>query len=71
MKIMKIMKKDKTFDAVKMMREIRDRMSEEIKGMTPKEQIEYIEKKSGFRRFQREKREKNKTRSYILHNRNF
>lgn len=68
---MKIMRKDKTFDAVKMMREIRDRMSEEIKGMTPKEQIEYIEKKSGFRRFQREKREKNKTKSYILHNRNF
>lgn len=68
---MKIMRKDKTFDAVKMMREIRDRMSEEIKGMTPKEQIEYIEKKSGFRRFQREKREKNKPKSYILHNRNF
>jgi hypothetical protein len=65
------MKKDKIFDAVKMMREIRDQMSEEIKGMTPKEQIEYIEKKSGFRRFQREKREKNKTKSYILHNRNF
>jgi hypothetical protein len=38
------MKKDKTFDAVKMMRAIRDRMSEEVKGMTPREQIEYIER---------------------------
>jgi hypothetical protein len=38
------MKKDKTFDAVKMMRAIRDRMSEEMKGMTPREQLEYIER---------------------------
>lgn len=44
------MKKDNIFDAVKMMRDIRDRMSEEMKGMTPKQQIEYIERKSGFRR---------------------
>jgi hypothetical protein len=44
------MKKHKTFDAVKMMREIRNRMSKEIKGMVPEEQIEYIEKKSGLRR---------------------
>ena len=44
------MKKDKIFDAVKMMRDIRDRMSEEMKGMTPKQQIEYIERKSGLRR---------------------
>lgn len=41
--------KIKTFDAVKVMRGIRDRMSEEMRGMTPKEQIEYIEKKSGLR----------------------
>ena len=44
------MKKDKGFDAVKMMRKIRDQMSKEIKRMTPKEQIEYIEEKSGLRR---------------------
>lgn len=43
-------KKGSSFDAVKMMRVIRDRMSEEMKGMSPREQIEYIEKKSGFRR---------------------
>jgi len=43
------MKKDKRFDAVKMMRRIRDQMSKEIKGMTPKEQIEYVGKKSGLR----------------------
>jgi len=47
------MKKDKPFDAVKLMRRIRDQMSEEIKGMTPKEQIEYIEKRSGLRREQK------------------
>ncbi len=44
------MKKDKGIDAVKMMRAIRDRMSEEMKVMSPREQIEYIEKKSGLRR---------------------
>jgi len=47
------MKRDKGFNAVKMMRKIRDQMSKEIKGMTPKEQIEYIEKKSGLRREKR------------------
>jgi len=47
------MKKDKGFNAVKMMRKIRDQMSKEIKGMTPKEQIEYIEKKSSLRREKR------------------
>jgi len=40
--------KKKTFDAVKMMREIRDRMSEEIRRLTPKERIEYFERKSGL-----------------------
>ena len=44
------MKRDNSFDAVKTMRKIRDKMSKEIKGMSAKEQIEYIEKKSGFRR---------------------
>ena len=34
--------KTKSFDAVKMMRMIRDRMSEEMKGMTPSQQIDYI-----------------------------
>jgi hypothetical protein len=47
------MKKDKPFDAVKLMRRIRDQMSEEIKGMTPKQRMEYIEKRSGLRRQQK------------------
>ncbi len=41
---------NKDFDAVKMTREIRDRMSEEMKGMTIEEQIEYIRRKSGLRK---------------------
>lgn len=44
--------KNKDFDAVKMMREIRDRMSKEMNGMTIKEQIEYIKKKSGLQRLE-------------------
>lgn len=44
------MKKKKRFDAVEMMRRIRDQMSEEIRGFTPKEQIEYFEKKSGLKK---------------------
>ena len=42
--------KKKAFDSVKMMREIRDRMSKEIQRLTPKERIEYFEKKSGIRK---------------------
>jgi hypothetical protein len=44
------MKKDKGFDAVRLMRKIRDQMSKELRGMPPEKQIEYIEKKSGLRR---------------------
>lgn len=44
------MKKDKIFDSVKIMREIRDKMSQEMKGMTPKQQIDFVEKKSGLQR---------------------
>lgn len=40
------MKKDKPFDAVKLMREIRDQMSEEMEGMTCEEQLEYVAKES-------------------------
>ena len=40
------MKTLKDFDAVKMMREIRDKMSQEMKDMTIQEQVEYINKKS-------------------------
>jgi len=36
------MKKDKTFDSVKIMREIRDKMSQEMKGMTSKQQMKYL-----------------------------
>ena len=32
------------------MRTLRERMSEEMKEMKPQQQIEYIEKKSGFKR---------------------
>jgi cytochrome c556 len=39
-------KTDKKFDAVKYMRQERDRMSKMIKGMTPEQEIEYFRKKS-------------------------
>ncbi|WP_317899935.1 hypothetical protein [Aurantibacillus circumpalustris] len=45
-------KKTKTFDAVKMMREIRDKISSETSGMTFEELKAYIEthiKKSGLK----------------------
>ena len=42
------MKKQKTFDAVGFMREVRDRMSEEMRGMSPRERIDYIRRKSGI-----------------------
>ncbi len=34
------------FDAVKFMRQERDRISKKIKGMTPEQEIEYFRKKS-------------------------
>ena len=37
---------NKSFDAVGFMREARDRMSKEMSGMTPQEQIDYIRSKS-------------------------
>jgi hypothetical protein len=40
------MKKHKPFDAVGFMRAVRDRMSKEISGMTPQQQISYIRRKS-------------------------
>ena len=42
---MKTIKKEKTFDAVKMMREIRAKISEETADMTFMELREYIEKR--------------------------
>jgi hypothetical protein len=36
------MKTDKQFDSVKMMRDIRDKISSEISKMTPEQIIEYI-----------------------------
>ena len=42
---MKTTKKEKTFDAVKMMREIRTKISRETADMTFKELREYIEKR--------------------------
>ena len=42
---METTKKQKTFDAVKMMRDIRDKISLETKGMTFEELKAYIEKK--------------------------
>jgi hypothetical protein len=41
------MKKRKHFDAVGFTRAVRDRMSKEISGMTPQQQIAYIRKMSG------------------------
>ena len=44
-------KTEKRFDAVKYMRQERDRLSKTIKGMTPEQEIEYFKKKSQeFRR---------------------
>jgi hypothetical protein len=39
-------KAEKKFDAVKFMREQRDRVSQTIKGMTPEQEIAYFRKKS-------------------------
>ena len=38
------MKNKKQFDCVKMMREIRDKISKEISNMTPEQILEYIKK---------------------------
>ena len=49
---MKTNKKEKTFDAVKMMREIRDKISSETANMTFEELKKYMEtllKKSGLK----------------------
>jgi hypothetical protein len=42
---METIKKEKTFDAVKMMREIRDQISAETQNMTFAELKEYIQKR--------------------------
>ena len=39
-------KTEKKFDAVKFMRQQRDRVSQTIKGMTPEQELEYFRKKS-------------------------
>jgi hypothetical protein len=46
---MKTKEKDtnKTFDAVKFMREQRDRISKDIMNLSPEEIVEYFEKKRG------------------------
>jgi hypothetical protein len=38
------MKTDKKFDSVKMMREIRDKVSSDIKDMSPEQILDYISK---------------------------
>ena len=48
------MKTKQKSNAVDLMRTLRDRMSEEMKGMTPRQQIEYMEKKSGLKRKERD-----------------
>jgi hypothetical protein len=40
------MKKRKSFDAVKMMRRIRDQISREIRGMTPEQEIAYFQRRA-------------------------
>ena len=44
------MKKREYFDAVESMRAARDRMSKEMSGMTPQQQINYIRRKSADKR---------------------
>ncbi len=36
----------KTFDAVKLMRELRDKLSQEMEGMTPQERVLYVRNKA-------------------------
>lgn len=36
----------KAFDAVRLMRELRDKLSQEMEGMTPKERVRYIRDKA-------------------------
>ena len=36
----------KTFDAVKLMRELRDKLSQEMANMTPEERVRYIREKA-------------------------
>lgn len=36
----------KTFDAVKLMRELRDRLSQEMERMTPEQRVRYISEKA-------------------------
>lgn len=38
--------KTKTFDAVRLMRELRDRLSQEMESMTPEERTRYIRDKA-------------------------
>lgn len=38
----------KTFDAVKLMRQLRDKLSQEMEGMTPEERMRYIREKAAF-----------------------
>jgi hypothetical protein len=45
---MKTKTKKKTFDAVKFMREQRERISKDIMDMSPEEIVAYFEKKSKF-----------------------
>ena len=40
------MSEQKDFDAVRMMREIRDRMSADMKELSYEEQVQYIEKRA-------------------------
>lgn len=42
-----VRKKEKDFDAVKMMREIRDQLSREVMNMTHAEEMAYIKKMTG------------------------
>lgn len=44
------MKTNHENNAVQLMRTLRDQMSEEMRGMTPHQQIAYIEERSGLER---------------------
>lgn len=51
----------KSFDAVKMMRELRDQLSRELQNMTPEEQTRYIREKAAWSKLARESDQQSNT----------
>jgi hypothetical protein len=55
--------KNKSYDAVKMMRRIRDRLSRKIEGMTPEQEINYFRQKAA--RFEADRKRIEKTNGQL------